>query len=92
MMRLLMRVVFPSAAESPVWASPDFDAQWRTLLMQIGALASYPREQGRIQHVLVDIHPSQITSIAETVFRLGGVKPEFLPEIAPPPYYGVRSY
>jgi hypothetical protein len=42
--------------------------------------------------VLVDVAPSQITPIAESVFRLVGVKPEFLPEIVPPPYYGLRSY
>jgi len=29
---------------------------------------------------------------AEAVFRLMGVKPEFLPEIVPQPYYGLRNY
>jgi len=91
-MRLLMRVVFPAATENPIWTAPDFDAQWRALLKRIGALASYPKEQGRIQHVLIDPDPSQITPIAEAVFRLVGVKPEFLPEIVPPPYYGLRNY
>ena len=89
-MRLLMRVVLP--AEAPVLAAPDFEAQWRALLKRIGALASYPREQGRLQYVLVEADPSQITPIAEAVFRLVGVKPEFLPEIVPQPYYGVRNY
>jgi hypothetical protein len=87
-MRLLMRVVFPATA--PV--APDFDAQWRDLLKRIGALATYPREEGRIQHVLIDANPGQITPIAEAVFRLAGVKPEFLPQIVPPPYYGLRGY
>lgn len=91
-MRLLMRVVFPAAPESPVLSGPDFEAQWRALLKRIGALAAHAREQGRVQYVLVDPDPSQITPIAEAVFRLAGVKPEFLPEIAPPPHYGLRNY
>jgi len=91
-MRLLMRVVIPAETANPFQASPDFEVQWRTLLKRIGALASYPREQGRLQHVLVDIDPSQITPVAEQVFRFMNIKPEFLPEIAPPPYYGVRNY
>ncbi|HKU65108.1 MAG TPA: hypothetical protein VJQ06_08620 [Rhizomicrobium sp.] len=61
-------------------------------LGRIGALATRPHEQGRIQHVLLDADLNQITPIAEAVFRLWGVKPEFLPEIVPPPYYGVRNY
>lgn len=87
-MRLLMRVVVPPA----VLAAPDSLVQWRALLQRIGALSSHPREEGRIQQVLIDIEPSQITPIAEAVFRLVGTKPEFLPEIAPPPYYGLKSY
>jgi hypothetical protein len=89
-MRLLMRVVLPAA--TPVLSAPDFEAQWRALLKRIGALADYPREQGRLQFVLVEADPGQITPIAEAVFRLVGVKPEFLPEIVPPPYYGLRNY
>jgi hypothetical protein len=91
-MRLLMRVVLPAATVNPVLGAPDFEAQWRALLKRIGALATYPREQGRIQHVLVEADLSQITPIAEAVFRLMGVKPEFLPEIVPQPYYGLRNY
>ena len=87
-MKMLVRVVIPPE----VLAAPDSLVQWRALLKSIGALASYPREEGRLQHVLVDVAPSQITPIAESVFRLVGVKPEFLPEIVPPPYYGLRSY
>ena len=85
-----MRIVLPAA--TPILAAPDFEAQWQALLKRIGALASYPREQGRLQHVLVEADPSQITPIAEAVFRLVGVKPEFLPEIVPQPYYGLRNY
>lgn len=87
-MKVLMRVVIPPA----VLAAPGTGTQWGTLLKSIGALATRPREEGRIQQVLLDIEPHQITPIAEQVFRLVGVKPEFLPEVAPPPYYGVRNY
>ena len=87
-----MRIVIPAATGNPFLIAPDFEAQWQALLKRIGALASYPREQGRIQHVLVQADPSQITPIAEAVFRLVGVKPEFLPEIVPKPYYGLRNY
>jgi len=87
-----MRVVIPAETPNPFLAAPEFEAQWRALLKRIGALATYPREQGRLQHVLIQADPGQITPIAEQVFRLVGVKPEFLPEIAPPPYYGVRNY
>jgi len=73
-------------------AAPELGAQWRDLLKRVGALASYPREEGRVQYVLVEADPSQITPIAEAVFRLVGVKPEFLPEIVPQPYYGLRNY
>jgi hypothetical protein len=91
-MRLLMRISIPAATANPFQAAPDFEAQWRALLKRIGALASYPREEGRLQHVLIEVEPRQITPIAEAVFRLVGVKPAFLPEIAPPPYYGLRNY
>jgi hypothetical protein len=47
-----MRVVLPAATVNPVPAVPDLEVQWRALLKRIGALATYPREQGRIQHVL----------------------------------------
>jgi len=87
-----MRVAIPAEVANPFLDAPDFDAQWRDLLKRIGALATYPREEGRIQHVLIEANPGQITPIAEAVFRLAGVKPEFLPQIAPPPYYGLRSY
>ena len=86
-MRLLMKVVLPAA----VPARPDFAAQWPALLKRIGALAHYPKEEGRLQYVLLDCDPGQITPIAEAVFGLAGVKAEFLPEIVPPPYYGWRG-
>ena len=72
--------------------APEFGLPWQLLLKRIGALRDDAREQGRLHFVLLDIEPNQITPIAEAVFRLAGVKPEFLPEIAAAPYYGVRSY
>ena len=86
-----MRVILPAATASAL-AAPELGAQWRDLLKRVGALAAYPREEGRVQYVLVEADPSQITPIAEAVFRLVGVKPEFLPEIVPQPYYGWRGY
>jgi hypothetical protein len=87
---MLMRVILP-AATAKALAAPDLEAQWRALLKRIGALAAYPRDDGRVQYVLIDAAPGQLTPIAEAVFRLVGVKPEFLPEIVPQPYYGWRG-
>ena len=87
-----MRTVLPAASANPVLAAPDFEAQWQALLKRIGALAAHSREQGRVQYVLIEADVNQITPIAEGVFRLVGVKPEFLPQIVPPPYYGLRGY
>jgi hypothetical protein len=86
-MRLLMKVVLP-AATAQALAAPDLGAEWQALLKRSGALALYPKEEGRLQYVLVDVNPDQLTPIAEAVFRLFGVKTEFLPEIVPQPYYG----
>ena len=90
-MRMLIRIALPAATANALTA-PDLEAQWRALLKRIGALAAHPREEGRLQYVLIDVDPRQITPIAEAVFRLVGVKPEFLPEIVPTPYYGLRNY
>jgi len=87
-----MRVALPSETANSVLATPEFQTQWPALLKRIGALATSPREGGRLQHVLIDVELSQITPIAEAVFRLTGVKPEFLPEIETPPHYGWRGY
>ena len=90
-MRLLMRVAFPPTMPNPFLAARDFEPRWRALLKSLGALAAYPREEGRTHYVLFEIEPDRITSTAEAVFRLAHVKPDFLPEIAPPPYYGLRG-
>ncbi len=86
-MKLIMRVALPVTTQIPA----DFQAQWPALLKRIGALSADAREQGRLHFVMLDIEPDQITPIAEAVFRLAGVKPDFLPQIAPQPYYGVRN-
>lgn len=83
---MLMRIVLPAAA------APEFELQWQLLLKRIGALSAEARGQGRLHFVMLDIEPGQITPIAEAVFRVAGVKPDFLPQIAPPPYYGVQNY
>jgi hypothetical protein len=89
-MRLIMRVCLPSATENTALSAPDFELKWQLMLKRIGALSVDAREQGRMHFVLLDIAPAQITPAAEAVFRLTGVKPDFLPQIVPPPYFGVR--
>lgn len=86
-----MRVTLPPATENPALSAPDFPMKWQAMLRQIGALNADAREGGRLHFVLLDIPPARITPVAEAVFRLAGVKPDFLPQIVPPPYYGVRS-
>jgi len=90
-MRLIMRVTLPPATENPALVAPDFTLKWQLLLIRIGALSADTREQGRLHFVMLDIEPGQITAIAEAVFRLAGVKPDFLPQIVPPPYFGLRN-
>ena len=72
--------------------APDFVPQWQSLLGRIGALSANAREQGRLHFVLLDIEPERITPIAEAVFRLTGAKPDFLPQVAQQPQYGVKNY
>ncbi len=88
-MKLIMRLTLPP--DNPSLAAPDFALTWQLLLKRIGALSADAREQGRLHFVMLDIEPGQITPIAEAVFRLTGVKPDFLPQIVPQPYYGIRN-
>ena len=90
-MRLIMRVTLPPATENPALAAPDFELKWQLLLKRIGALSADAREQGRLHFVMLDIEPGQITPIAEQVFRLAGARPDFLPQIVPQPYFGIRN-
>ena len=89
-----MKIVMPTAAENPLVDAPDFERRLRGLFQQIGALANYPgRQDGRrVEYVQVEIDIGQIVPTAEPVFRLLGVKPEFLPEVAPKPYFGRIGY
>jgi hypothetical protein len=93
-MRFLMKIPIPTVAENPITGTPQFDTALRDTFQRIGAKAVYSRaEEGRrVDYVLVDIAPERIAATAEPVFRLVGVKPEFLPEVVPAPYYGRSGY
>ncbi len=93
-MRFLIKIVLPTAAENPLVGEPDFESRLNALFRRIGALANYPGSQDgrRIEYVLVEVDPGQITPTAEPLFRFLGVKPEFLPEMVPSPYYGRSGY
>jgi hypothetical protein len=94
-MRLLMKVVLPTAAENPIVVDPQFPEKLRSILLGVGAEATYSNlvDGRRIEYVLIDIEDvSRLTSIAEPVFRLLGAKPEFLPEVVPKTYYGRVGY
>jgi len=90
-MRFLMKISIPETAAA---GGPQFEERLKSLFSSIGALASYSNtvEGRRLDYVLVDIEPARITATAEPVFRLLGVKPEFLPEVVPQPYYGRTGY
>lgn len=90
-MRFLMKIPIP---EDVTADNLQFEENLKLLISSIGALATYSNtiEGRRLEYVLVDIAPAQITATAEPVFRLLGVKPEFLPEIVPQPYYGRSGY
>lgn len=93
-MRFLMKISIPAPAENAVVGDPEFEVKLKALFTSIGALATYSNSADgrRIEYVLVDVEPARITATAEPVFRLLGVKPEFLPEVVPTPYYGRTGY
>lgn len=93
-MRFLMKIPIPTAEENPLAGSPEFDDMLKRLLLQIGTKATYSQviSNRRYVYSLIDVEIEQITPTAEPVFRLLGVKPEFLPEVAPKPYYGRTGY
>jgi hypothetical protein len=93
-MRFLMKIPIPTAAENPIVGEPQFNETLRTLFLQLGAKATYSNTLAgrRIEYVLVDIEAAEIANVAEPVFRLLKVKPEFLPEVVPKPYYGRIGY
>jgi hypothetical protein len=89
-----MKIPIPTAAENPAVAEPQFQDRLRALFSGIGAQATYSSsvDGRRIEYVLVDIDVEQITATAEPVFHFLGVRPEFLPEVVPKPYYGRTGY
>ena len=93
-MRFLMKIPIPALTENAIVGEPQFEERLKALFSSIGALAAYSNsvEGRRIEYVLVDIAPARITATAEPVFRFLGVKPEFLPEVVPQPYYGRTGY
>ena len=88
-MRLLMKIPLPPAENLPA-----DDQKLRAFFTAIGAQATYSNmaDGRRIEYVLVDIEAERITATAEQVVRFLGVKPEFLPEVTPKPYYGRIGY
>jgi hypothetical protein len=94
-MRLLMKIAIPTATENAVVSDPKFNEALRALFLKLGAEATYSNMLNgqRIEYVLVNLDDvTQITAVAEPVFRFLKVKPEFLPEVAPKPYYGRTGY
>ena len=83
-MRFLIKIPIPATAENTV--AGDFDETLKQLFLKIGAQAAYSKtEEGRrVDYVLIDIEDvTRITALAEPIFHLLQVRPEFLPEIAP---------
>src|ERR1700754_1732986 len=68
-MRLLMKIPVPTPAENPLVGDPMFENKLSDLYRRIGALAHYSNRQDgrRLEYVLVDIDPGQITPTAEQV-------------------------
>ena len=94
-MRFLMKIAIPTAAENAAVNDPKFNEELRKVFLKLGAEATYSStfEGRRFDYVLVDLNDvTQITAAAEPVFRFLKVKPEFLPEVAPKPYYGRVGY
>lgn len=93
-MRYLIKIPFPGPEKSQAITDPQLAGKLQSIFRQIGALAAYTRmEDGRrVDYVLVDLEPAQITPAAEPIHRLLRIKPEFLPEVVPAPYYGRKGY
>jgi hypothetical protein len=94
-MRLLMKIAIPTAAENAVVRDPKFNEELRAIFLKLGAEATYSTtlDGRRFDYVLVDLDDvTQIAAVAEPIFRFLKVKPEFLPEVAPKPYYGRVGY
>jgi hypothetical protein len=93
-MRFLMKFPVPTPIDNPPVGLSDIEQKLSALLARIGALATYPSavSGSHYYYVLVDVEPERMTEIARPIFQLLGVRPEFLPEIVPESYYGLRGY
>jgi hypothetical protein len=93
-MRFLMKIVLPTQMPNAVVGDHQLEQTLGRLFDEIGVQARYSNvvDGRRVEYALVDIPEERITATAEPVFRLLGVKPEFLPEVTPKPYYGRVGY
>ena len=93
-MRLLMKIVLPAQTPDAMAGDPQLEQKLRRLFDEIGVQARYSNviDGRRVEYALVDIPEERITATAEPVFRLLGVKPEFLPEVTPKSYFGRVGY
>jgi hypothetical protein len=93
-MRLLMKITLPTPAENPEVEDGDFNRNLQKLFTEVGGLGSHSTlEDGRrVEWVIVDIDPALITPTAKFIFEHLKVKPEFVPEMTPKPYFRRVGY
>jgi hypothetical protein len=94
-MRFVMMIPLPTAKENPEVGHKDFDKKLRNLFAEVGALTTYStlQDDRRIEWVVVDISDlALITPTAKFIFDCLNVKPEFLPEMTPKPYFRHAHY
>jgi hypothetical protein len=94
-MRFLLKIPVPTEAENPAAGQKDFDAKLRNLFTEVGALSTYStqHEGRRIEWVIVDVGDlALITPMAKFIFGFLKVKPEFVPELTPKPYFRRVGY
>ena len=90
-MRVLMKIPMPDKSQSALRRDPGFDAKWKSLLASLHAQSVHSNEQetGRIDYAVFDIGDLAVMfPLAKAVHEWLGVKPEFLPQVAPKPYFG----
>lgn len=94
-MRFVMMIPLPTAEENPAVAHKDFEKKLKNLFTEVGALTTYStlQDNRRVEWVVVDIHDlAMITPTAKFIFDNLNVKPEFLPEMTPKPYFRHAHY
>ena len=89
-MRLLMKIPLPAPTQNPLRRDPNFDSLWREFLLGLGAKDVHSTGDGqqRIDYAVFEIALGEIFDLAKAVHEWIGVKPEFLPEVQPPAYFG----